>query len=219
MLQKYGEDVRILAGGQSLVPMMKLRLARPKYVIDLNRVPGLSYIEKKNGSVHFGPLTRHVEIEESATVQTNLLMMQEAASAIGDAQVRNRGTIGGAIVEADPAGDMGPAILALRARIKSVGPQGERELDSKDFFTFAYTTVLGADEVLSEISVPIPSADSSGVYLKLERLAGDFAIVSVAVQMDRDKDGVCREIGIGLGGGPMTGRSRPYQWRSSFWAK
>ena len=200
LLQKYGEDVRILAGGQSLVPMMKLRLARPKYVIDLNRVPGLSYIEKINGSVHFGPLTRHVEIEESATVQTNLLMMQEAASAIGDAQVRNRGTIGGAIVEADPAGDMGPVILALRARIKAVGPQVERELDSKDFFTFAYTTVLRADEVLSEISVPIPSADSSGVYLKLERLAGDFAIVSVAVQMDRDKDGVCREIGIGLGG-------------------
>lgn len=199
-LRQWGEDARILAGGQSLVPLMKLRLARPRYLIDLNRVPGLSYIKEENGRLRIGTLTRHAEIEESKLVREKIPLIQEAVRVLGDLQVRNLGTIGGAIAEADPAGDWGPVILALNARVKCVGPKGEREVEAKDFFTFAYTTALQPDEVVTEISVPIPSAPLSGTYEKLERVAGDFAIASVAVQVDIDKDGICREIGIGLAG-------------------
>ncbi|MGH7847211.1 MAG: FAD binding domain-containing protein [Candidatus Binatia bacterium] len=200
LLRQWGEDARILAGGQSLVPLMKLRLARPRYLIDLNRVPGLSYIKEENGRLRIGALTRHAEIEEAKPVREKIPLMQEAVRVLGDLQVRNLGTIGGAIVEADPAGDWGPVILALNARVKCLGLHGEREVEAKDFFTFAYTTALQPDEVVTEVSVPIPSAPRLGTYEKLERVAGDFAIASVAVQIDIDRDGICREIGIGLGG-------------------
>ena len=200
LLQKYGDEARILAGGQSLVPLMKLRLVRPEYLIDLNRVPDLRYIRELDGCLCFGTLARHVDIQESVLVEAELPMMRQAAGRIGDTQVRNMGTIGGAIVEADPAGDWGPVILALNARIKCVGPAGARELCADEFFTSAYTTALGAAELITEIAVPIPDATSVGTYLKLERVAGDFAITSVALQMDIGKDGMCREVGIGLGG-------------------
>jgi aerobic carbon-monoxide dehydrogenase medium subunit len=200
LLSKYGESARILAGGQSLIPLMKLRLARPQYLIGLNRVPALSYIKENNGWLLIGALTRHVEIEESSIVQKKIPLMQQAARVIGDQQVRNLGTVGGAIVEADPAGDWGPAVLALNACFKCVGPQGERELKAEDFFSFAYTTALHDNEVLTEIAVPLPSVPSLGTYMKLERVTGDFAIASVAIQMNLDKEGFCRDIGIGLGG-------------------
>lgn len=199
-LAHRGEDARILAGGQSLIPLMKLRLARPKYLIDLNRVAGLSYIDERDGCLTIGALTRHADIEHSPLVRERIPMMREAVSLLGDLQVRNLGTIGGAIVEADPAGDWGPVILALNARLRCLGPRGEREIKATDFFTFAYTTALHSDELVKEIVVPIPSKPSLGKYIKLERVAGDFAVASAAVQVDIDKDGVCRDIGIGLGG-------------------
>jgi carbon-monoxide dehydrogenase medium subunit len=204
LLNRYGEDAKLLAGGQSLVPMMKLRLARPKYLLDLNRIPNLSYIREENGCIHCGPMTRHVQFEDSALIREKVPLMSEAVSYIGDAQVRNRGTLGGALVEADPAGDWGPVALALNARMKCIGPNRERFIEAKDFFTFAYTTSLQTNEVLSEVIFPIPGEDSSGVYLKLERIAGDFAIVSVALQMTLDKNSVCRSMGIGLGGAGAT---------------
>lgn len=200
LLGKWGENARILAGGQSLIPLMKLRIARPRYLIDLNRIPGLSYIREQDGCVHIGALTRHVEIEESSVVREKIPIMQEAVRVLADGQVRNLGTIGGAIAQADPAGDWGPVILALNARIKCLGPKGGREMEAMDFFTFAYTTSLQPDEVVTEIAIPAPSAPGLGTYVKLERVSGDFAIVSVAVQIDMDKDGICRDIGIGLGG-------------------
>jgi carbon-monoxide dehydrogenase medium subunit len=179
---------------------MKLRLARPKYLIDLNRVPGLSYIKEQNGAILIGAMTRHVDVEESRLVRQKVPMMYEAMRVLADQQVRNLGTIGGAIVEADPSGDWGPVVLALNGRIKCVGTHGEREIEAKDFFTFAYSTALQDDEVVTEIAIPTPSAPRLGTYIKLERVAGDFAIVSVAVQMELDKQNICREIGIGLGG-------------------
>jgi carbon-monoxide dehydrogenase medium subunit len=199
-LAQLGEDARILAGGQSLIPLMKLRLARPKYLIDLNRVAGLSYVEEREGCLMIGALTRHADIESSALVREKIPLMREAVSVLGDLQVRNLGTAGGAIVEADPAGDWGPAILALNARLRCLGPRGEREIKATDFYTFAYTTVLETDELVREIAVPIPSKPTLGRYIKLERVAGDFAVASVAVQADIDTDRVCRDIGIGLGG-------------------
>jgi carbon-monoxide dehydrogenase medium subunit len=199
-LAQRGEDARILAGGQSLIPLMKLRLARPKYLIDLNRVAGLSYVEERDGCLMIGALTRHADIESSPLVREKIPLMREAVSLLGDLQVRNLGTAGGAIVEADPAGDWGPVILALNARLRCLGPRGEREIKATDFFTFAYTTALESDELLREIAVPIPSRPTLGKYIKLERVAGDFAVANVAVQADIDKDRVCRDIGIGLGG-------------------
>ena len=198
LLQQHGEDAKILAGGQSLVPMMKLRIARPKVLIDIHRISDLNYIREETGQIRCGAMIRHVQIEESELIRSKISMLCEASSAIGDAQVRNRGTIGGGLVEADPSGDYGAVVLALNAQMKCIGPRGERMIPATDFFTFAYTTALESDEILSEIIFPMPSGNSEGVYLKLERVAGDFAIASAAVQLNLDKDGACSEIGIGV---------------------
>jgi len=204
LLRQYGDDAKLLAGGQSLVPMMKLRLARPKYLIDLNKIPNLNAIREEGKHIHIGALTRHVQIEESSLIREKLPMLCEAARQIADAQVRNRGTLGGSLAEADPSGDWGPVALALKAQLKCVGPKGERRIAANEFFTFAYTSALENDEILTEAVFPVPRPESRGVYVKLEPVAGAFAIVSAAVQMALDKTGVCQEIGIGVTGrGPV----------------
>jgi aerobic carbon-monoxide dehydrogenase medium subunit len=199
-LRQHGDDAKLLAGGQSLVPMMKLRVARPKYLIDIHRIADLSYIREEGGQIRIGAMARHVEIEESTLVEAKLPILGEAASEIGDAQVRNRGTIGGGLAEADPSGDYGAVALALNAQLKCVGPRGERMIHASDFFTFAYTTALEPDEILTEIAFPTPGKNSAGTYLKLEKVAGDFAIASAAVQLSLDAKGVCDDIGIGVTG-------------------
>ena len=212
LLERHGEDAKLLAGGQSLVPMMKLRLARPKYLIDINRIPNLSRITEESGYIRCGAMTRHVQIEESPLIREKIPMLCEAAGKIGDAQVRNRGTLGGGLVEADPSGDLGPVALALDAQMKCVGPKGERLIAATDFFTFAYTTALESDEILTEVIFPVPSSDSRGVYLKLERVAGDFAIASAAVQIELDKNGICRVAGIGVtGAGVVAQKALPVE--------
>src|SRR5262249_17763258 len=137
LLKQYGDDAKLLAGGQSLVPMMKLRVARPKYLIDIHRIPELNYIREETRRLCIGAMARHMESEESSLIEAKLPMLREAASEIGDAQVRNRGTIGGGLVEADPCGDYGPVVLALNAQMKCIGPRGERVIAAADFFTFA----------------------------------------------------------------------------------
>lgn len=201
LLRQYGEDAKLLAGGQSLVPMMKLRIARPKVLIDIHRILELNYIREETGQIRCGAMTRHVQIEESELIRNKIPMLCEAAGAIGDAQVRNRGTLGGGLVEADPSGDYGAVVLALNAQMKCISPRGERVIPAADFFTFAYTTALDSDEILTEIIFPLPNSTSAGVYLKLERVAGDFAIASAAVQMALDRNGVCNTIGVGVTGG------------------
>jgi aerobic carbon-monoxide dehydrogenase medium subunit len=200
-LSKHGDEAKVLAGGQSLVPMMKLRVARPKYLIDINQIADLAYVREENGKLHCGTMTRHVQMEESPLLKEKIPMLSQAASVIGDAQVRNRGTLGGALVEADPSGDWGPVVLALNAQMKCVGSQGERLISATDFFTFAYTTALESNEILTEIIFPVPNGGAVGTYAKLELVAGDFAIASAAVQMRLDSDGVCRSIGVGVTGG------------------
>jgi carbon-monoxide dehydrogenase medium subunit len=210
LLKQYGDDAKLLAGGQSLVPMMKLRVARPKYLIDVHRIAELNYIREETGRLCIGAMARHMEIEESSLIEVKLPMLREAASEIGDAQVRNRGTIGGGLVEADPCGDYGPVALALSAQMKCIGPRGERVIAAADFFTFAYTTALEPDEILTEIAFPLPAKDSAGVYVKLEKVAGDFAIASAAVQLSLNANATCREIGVGAAGGgavPQKGSS------------
>src|SRR5690349_5539386 len=197
LLRRHGDDAKLLAGGQSLVPMMKLRVARPKYLIDIHRIAGLNYIREEEGSISIGATTRHVEIEQSPLIREKLSILAQAAAEIGDAQVRNRGTIGGGLAEADPVGDYGPVALALDARMKCVRPSGVREIPATEFFTFAYTTALEPDEILMEIIFPLPPKGSTGVYHKLEKVAGDFAIASAAVQLDVDANCACAAIGIG----------------------
>lgn len=200
LLQQYGEDAKLLAGGQSLVPMMKLRIARPKVLIDIHRIADLNFIHEEAGQIRCGAMTRHGQIEESELIQNKIPMLSEAADAIGDAQVRNRGTLGGGLVEADPAGDYGAVVLALDAQMKCVSPRGERVIPAADFFTFAYTTALESDEILSEIIFPLPISNSAGAYLKLERVAGDFAIAGAAMQVALDGNGACSTIGVGVTG-------------------
>ena len=201
LLRRYGDDAKLLAGGQSLVPMMKLRVARPKYLVDIHRIGDLNYIREEAGQIRIGAMTRHVQIEESRLIGDRLPILREAASEIGDAQVRNRGTIGGGLAEADPSGDYGAVVLALNAQLKCVGSRGERVIPAAEFFTFAYTTAMEPDEILTEIVFPLPGKSSAGVYLKLEKVAGDFAIASAAVQLSLDSAGACNEIGIGVTGG------------------
>jgi carbon-monoxide dehydrogenase medium subunit len=200
LLRQHGDDAKILAGGQSLVPMMKLRVARPKYLIDIHRIGDLNYIREEAGTMRIGAMTRHIEIEESGLIKERLPMLAEAASEIGDVQVRNRGTLGGGLVEADPSGDYGAVVLALNAQLKCISPRGERVIPAADFFTFAYSTVLDIDEIVTEVVLPLPDKSSAGVYLKLERVAGDFAIASAAVQLGLDNSGVCSAIGVGVAG-------------------
>lgn len=199
-LAQRGDDARILAGGQSLIPLMKLRLARPKFLIDLNRVAGLNAIEERDGCLVIGALARHADIENSPLVRAKIPLIGQAVRLLGDYQVRNLGTIGGALVEADPDGDWGPVILALNARVLCLGPGGEREINASDFFTSAYSTAIESNELVKEIVIPIPRQPALGKYIKLERIAGDFAVASVAVQADIDSNGVCRDLGIGLAG-------------------
>jgi len=200
LLRQHGDDAKLLAGGQSLVPMMKLRVARPKYLIDIHRLADLNYIREDDGALRIGAMTRHIQIEESGLVREKYPMLATAASEIGDLQVRNRGTIGGGLVEADPSGDYGPVVLALNAQLKCVSPRGERLIPACEFFTFAYTTALASDEVLTEVILPLAEKSSAGVYVKLERVAGDFAIASAAVQLSLEKNGACNAIGVGVTG-------------------
>ena len=204
LLRRYGDDAKLLAGGQSLVPMMKLRVARPKYLIDIHRIGDLNYIREEAGQIRIGAMTRHMEIEDSPLHAAKLPILREAASEIRDAQVRNRGTIGGGLAEADPSGDYGAVVLALNAQIKCAGLGGERVIPASDFFTFAYTTALEPEEILTEVVLPAPAKSSAGVYLKLEKVAGDFAIASAAVQLSLDANGICNEIGIGVTGAHST---------------
>lgn len=204
ILTKLGEEAKLLAGGQSLIPLMKLRLAAPKYVVDIIRLPGLDSIVQTNGALEFGALTRHATIEDSPLVQEKLPIMRDAAAVIADVQVRNRGTIGGALAHADPNGDWEPVCLALNARVTCVGPERERTIEAKDFFRDVFTTALNYNELITRVSIATPSGRTGGAYLAFKRRAGDFAAASVAVQLTLGRKDVCQQVGIGLGGAGLT---------------
>ncbi len=198
LLQQYGESAKILSGGQSLIPLMKVRLARPEYLIDINRISGLQGIREEDGYLKIGGLTREADLEASELIRTKYPIILDTARVIADPQVRNMATVGGNLAHGDPANDHPATMLALGAKVVSVGPQGERVISAKDFFVSLFTTALQHDEVLTEIRIPIPPPRSGGAYFKLERKVSDFATVGVAAQLRIDDQGVCREAGIGL---------------------
>ncbi len=197
-LQQYGDEAKILSGGQSLIPMMKFRLARPGYLIDINRIPGLSYIREEGNYLKIGGLTREAELEHSPLIRSKYLIILDTARVIADPQVRNMATLAGNLAHGDPANDHPATMLALGAQVVAVGPQGERVLPIESFFITLFTTELQHDEIVSEIRIPVPPPRSGGAYLKLERKVGDFATAGVAAQVTVDSGGICQRAGIGL---------------------
>jgi len=200
LLSEYQDEAKVLAGGQSLISLLKLRLANPKCLVDIGQIDGLSYIrEETDGRIALGAMTTYAEIKESKLLQSRCPLLPQTASVVGDVQVRNRGTLGGSIAHADPAGDLPAAILALKADLKAAGPKGERWIKAQDFFLGLYATALSPDEILTEIRVPVLK-DRKSAYLKAARRPSDFAIVGVAACWKIGQDQICEEITIGVTG-------------------
>lgn len=197
VLQERGDEAKLMAGGQSLIPLMKLRFAAPALVVDLNRVAGLDSLEETNGHLRVGALCRHNQLAGSELLARSYPAMAAAAPLIADPLVRNLGTIGGSLAHADPAGDWGSVMLALGAELVATSASGERRIPIGDFFRGTFTTVLEPDELVTEIRVPKPKGPTGGTYLKLERKVGDFATVGVAVQLELNGKKIGRA-GIGL---------------------
>jgi carbon-monoxide dehydrogenase medium subunit len=197
-LQQYGDDAKILSGGQSLIPMMKFRLARPAYLIDINRISGLSYIREEGGYLKIGGLTREAELENSPLIHAKYPILADTSRVIADPQIRNLATLAGNLAHGDPANDHPATMMALRAEIVAMGPGGERVLPVDTFFVTLFTTLLEHDEIVTEIRIPIPPQRSGGAYFKLERKVGDFATAAAAVQLTIDGSGACQNVGIGL---------------------
>jgi carbon-monoxide dehydrogenase medium subunit len=197
LLAAHGDEAKVMAGGQSLIPLLKLRLAAPGVLVDIGRVPGLAAVDVQGGALTIGARTRHVDIERSAALRSRFPILTEAAPQISDPLIRNAGTVGGSICHADPSGDWGAVMLALNAEFVVRSTRGERRIPATSFFDGPFTTILEPDEILTEIHVPAPGERSGGAYLKLERKIGDFATAAVAVQVEMANGHIGRA-GIGL---------------------
>jgi carbon-monoxide dehydrogenase medium subunit len=197
LLSELGEDAKFLAGGQSLIPLMKLRLSAPRHLVDLNFIPETSHIQS-NGALRLGAMTRHADIAASAEA-ARIPILGDCAAGIADPQVRHMGTIGGSIAEADPTGDWAPVLLATGATVKTLGPGGERSIDLGEFILDAYTTALSPAELVTEIVVPLPPERSGGAYIALKRCAPVYASASVAVQLTMHDDHTCQDARVYLG--------------------
>jgi len=197
MLAQLGEEAKLLAGGQSLIPLMKLRFANPTHLVDLNFVPGTTYIKEENGALCFGALTRHADIEKS-TIADRIPILHDCAAGIADVQIRNRGTIGGSLAEADPSGDWATVLLTQKTELRCLGPRGERTIPLSEFITDAYTTALAHDELIREVAVEMPEKGSGGAYLAFKRSAPVYPTASAAVQLTMEGE-VCKDAAIVLG--------------------
>ena len=200
LLTRYKDDAKLLAGGHSLIPMMKLRLAQPKHLIDIGRVGGLAGIKEEGGKLRDRrPRRPTAAVESSAAVRQKCPMLSEAAALIGDPQVRNYGTVGGSVAHSDPAADWPALMLALGAEIKAVGPKGARTIKADDFFKDLFTTALGADEILTEIRIPT-GGHGGAAYMKHPHPASRFAVCGVAAAVSLDAGGKCTAARVGVTG-------------------
>jgi len=198
-LLAQNEDAKILAGGHSLIPAMKLRLAQPPLLIDLGRIKDLSYIREEGGQIRLGAMTTHYEIESSDLLKKICPLLPECAGHIGDVQVRNKGTIGGSLAHSDPAGDWPAAIIALNADLIAASQSGERTINTNDFFVDLLTTALEPGEILREIRISKPKGGTGQAYMKMHHPASGFAVVGVAASLTIEDD-VCRSASIGITG-------------------
>ena len=199
-LVSHGDEAKLLAGGHSLLPLMKLRLASPKILIDLSKIPGLSGIKQEGDKITIGALTTQYQIESSELLKEMCPLLPQTAKAIGDVQVRNRGTIGGSLAHADPAADIPAAILALGGELRLKGAEGERRLRAEEFFLGLMTTAINPTEILTEIRLPVLSNRCGTVYLKIAQKASGFAIVGVAVWIKVNRSKRCEDIAVAVTG-------------------
>jgi len=197
LLQRHPDEAKVLAGGQSLIPLMKFRLASPAYLVDLRNVPGLGVLQERNGTLVIGAMVREARLESSNLIQQRYTGIHDASAVVADPLVRNFATIGGNLAHADPANDHPAMLLAMGARAVAEGPRGRRTLSVDDFLVDALETALAPDEVLVEIQIPQPAPQTGSAYVKLERKVGDYAIAAVGVQLTLN-NGSCAQAGIGL---------------------
>ena len=198
LLRQYGDDAKVLAGGQSLIPAMKLRLAQPGHLVDIRRLPNLAGLVSDEGGLRIGALTHEAALETAADVRERFPLLHDAAGVIADPIVRNLATVGGNIAHADPANDHPAVMLAYRAEVEAVGPNGTRIIPIDDFFLGAFETALAPDEILTAIRIPAPAATSGGAYVKFERKVGDYAIAAAAAQLALGSDGAIASAGLAL---------------------
>ena len=206
LLQQHGEDAKVLAGGHSLLPAMKLRLTQPGYLIDLRRIPGLGGIRTEDDALAVGALTTHTRVAAAETVRRAVPGLADTAAVIGDLQVRNRGTMGGSVAHADPAADLPVTLTALDAAFVLASRAGERVVSADDFFVDFFTTALEPHEILTEIRIPAPPAGAGTSYAKLPHPASGYVVVSAAAALRVDGNGVCSEARVVLGGVAGTPR-------------
>jgi aerobic carbon-monoxide dehydrogenase medium subunit len=197
LLGRLGDEAKVLSGGQSLLPLMKLRFARPAHLVDIGRIPGLDYLKEDGGFLKIGALVREAALEASPLIQSKYPILADTAAVIADPLVRNLATVCGNLAHGDPANDHPATMLALGAEVVATGPKGARTIPIGSFFTGIFTTALAPDEILTEIRIPIPPAGSGGAYVKLERKVGDFATAGAAAQLTLE-GGVVKKVGIGL---------------------
>ncbi len=197
LLDQLGDEGKVLAGGQSLIPLLKLRFASPGHLVDINKIKDLDYLEERDGALRIGPLFRHKSAERSSLLASRYHVMADAAPQIADPIIRNRGTIVGSVAHADPSGDWGAVLLALDADLVLRSSSGSRTVKARNFFNGPFSTALAPNEMLSEIRIPASRSQTGGAYLKLERKVGDFATVAVAVHLQMD-GGKVGSAGIGL---------------------
>jgi carbon-monoxide dehydrogenase medium subunit len=198
LLTKHGEQAKVLSGGMSLLPTLKLRLGSFAHLVDINRIPGLDGIKEEGGALRIGAMTRQSALERSELIGRKYPILADAVPLIADPLVRNRGTVGGNVANGDPANDQPAIMIALGATLVARGPKGERTIAASKFYTGLYETALARDEILTEIRIPVPPAKSGGAYQKLKRKTGDFAVAAVAVQMTLDAKGAVASCGIAL---------------------
>lgn len=198
LLEQYGSEAKVLSGGQSLLPMLKIRLAAVGHLVDIGRIAGLEYVKEEGGFLKIGAATREVALERSPIVAAKYPILLDTARVIADPIVRNRATVGGNLAHGDPANDHPATMLALDATVVVAGPKGERTIPVTQFFKGLFTTALEANEILTEVRIPVPPPKSGGAYVKLERKVGDFATAAAAAQVTLGANGEVTKAGIGL---------------------
>jgi len=198
LLAKHGGSAKVLSGGQSLLPLLKLRLGQVEHLVDIGKIPGLEYVREDGGFLKIGGRTREAALEHSDLVQKKYPLLADTTAVIADPLVRNLATVGGNLAHGDPANDHPAAMLAYRAEIVATGPKGARTIPIDQFFTGLFQTALQPDEILTEIRIPVPPARSGGAYLKLERKVGDYATAASAAQVTLGAGGAIEKAGIGL---------------------
>jgi len=198
LLVRHRDDAKVLSGGQSLLPLLKLRLGATGHLVDIGRIPGLEYISQENGTLRIGGRTREAALERSEVIRKQFPLLADTAAVIADPLVRNLATVGGNLAHGDPANDHPAAMLALRAEVVATGPKGSRTIPIDEFFQGLFATALEPDEILTEIRIPAPPPRSGGAYVKLERKVGDFATAASAVQVALGGNGEVVRVGIGL---------------------